>query len=276
MKRTKIMFLIVLVFVINILILSFQSYLIDENNFVVQDFENYNSNNEYIDKLTPKSSGSWTLNPFVIDDAGKGNYTWIEAQLQPWCTGSGTFKDPYVIENITINGGNSKSCLEIKNSIKYFVINNCTVYNSVSGDYSAGIKLNNTRNGKILLNNCSFNYGSGIFLNNSNNNTISGNQVNNNQGSGIKIFNNSNNNTISENILKFNNQHGLWMEGLKNRCENNTIRKNFGINNSWCGIFLIQCNKNTIIKNVISNNSQNGIYLHGCKYMERNSYLELY
>ena len=38
----------------------------------------------------PRSSSIYYLNSVVIDDNGGGDYTWAEAELEPWCSGSGS------------------------------------------------------------------------------------------------------------------------------------------------------------------------------------------
>ena len=59
---------------------------------------------------------NWVLSPLVIDELGNGNYTWEEATVEGWVKGSGTRADPYVIENIIINGNNVSNGIEIRNS----------------------------------------------------------------------------------------------------------------------------------------------------------------
>ncbi|MBN1803313.1 MAG: right-handed parallel beta-helix repeat-containing protein, partial [Candidatus Lokiarchaeota archaeon] len=124
-----------------------------------------------------KSSDFWTFtNPILINDSGVNHWGW--AVSQEWCSGYGNSTHPYIIENLTINGNRLGSCIEIRNSNAYFVIRNCTLFNSSSGSYpyfDAGICLYNTSNGRIINNNCSGNYGNGITLYEySSNNTISG------------------------------------------------------------------------------------------------------
>ena len=86
------------------------------------------------DQVQIKQSGFWNLtgNPIYIDDLtmGVGAHNWTWAETQPWCSGSGSWTDPYVIENVTIDGQGSGNCVEIINSDDYFIIRNCTVYNS--------------------------------------------------------------------------------------------------------------------------------------------------
>ena len=137
------------------------------------------------------------------------NNNWTDVKATEICTGLGTSSDPYVIEDLTIDGGGSGSCILIQYSTVYFRIENCTIYNF--GD--AGIKLYHVDNGQLIDNlvsgNTVNNNEDGISLYLSNNNTVSGNTVNNND-EGI-VLSNSDINTISENTIN-NNQIGinLW------------------------------------------------------------------
>jgi len=148
------------------------------------------------DEINLKSAGFWNLtgNPILIDDTDPSKNWSYTALHYDWCSGSGIWADPYLIENITIDGQSIGSCIEIRNSNAYFVINNCTLYSSGTTNY--GIYLNYTNNGKIINNNCSVLSG-GIYLGYSNNNTILGNDATNNQY-GI-VLNFSNNTIISKN-----------------------------------------------------------------------------
>ncbi|MDX1798797.1 MAG: right-handed parallel beta-helix repeat-containing protein, partial [Candidatus Lokiarchaeia archaeon] len=113
---------------------------------------------------------------------------WSVAKKDGICTGNGTYSDPYVIEDLEIDGEGSESCIWIDNSEVYFRIDNCTVFNSGFEFYDAGIKLDNVINGQIFNNNCSGNHHRGILLKNSNNSIISGNTVNNNNMYGISLY----------------------------------------------------------------------------------------
>ena len=101
-----------------------------------------NRNNELITIDTPancvecydlkNSYFNNTLSPIYIDDSlsGVGAQNWTWASNQPWCSGSGTWSDPYLLENLTIDAQNASSGIEILNSNRYFIFNNVTVYNS--------------------------------------------------------------------------------------------------------------------------------------------------
>ena len=97
----------------------------------------------------PKMSGYWDL-PFIYINGNwsytAGNYT--------WCSGDGSWQNPYVIENVTIDASSSPtgSGILIENSKQnYFIIRNCTIFNA-----GTGIKLENSTNGRLTENNCFF------------------------------------------------------------------------------------------------------------------------
>jgi parallel beta-helix repeat protein len=149
---------------------------------------------------------------------------WSAAEIAGICTGNGTFTNPYVIEDLVIDGEGTGSCIFIENSNDYFRIENCSVFNSDSYPHS-GIRLLKVNNSKLVENNCTLNrYGieldscfnntltgntamdnsHAIHLDNSENNTISGNFLNNNSHYGLSIYY-SINNTVSGNELNYNN-----------------------------------------------------------------------
>ena len=214
----------------------------------------------------------------LIDDTGA--WDWIWAKSIGWCSGSGTYDDPYTIENLTIDASDSPTGIGIyingsKN--EYFVIRNCTIYNG-----SIGIALENTDNGTLTKNTCSNNTNYGISLWNSNNNTISENTANNNTVFGIRLRYYCNNNTISRNTANNNKDSGisLWNSNnntisgntannntvfgirLRYYCNNNTISRNTANNNKDSGIFLREiCDDNFILENTVNGNNLEGIYL---------------
>ena len=203
------------------------------------------------------TSGHWNLSPFVIDDSGGGDYTWEEASAETWCSGSGTFEDPYLIENVTIDGGNSGSCFTIKNSDKYFRIENCTVFNSGSVDFDAGIHLDHVGNGTLINNNCSFNNRYGMFVTYSDNTTVLGNTANNNQNEGI-WFHASYNTTVLGNTANNNRNNGIRISGS----DNNTVSGNTANNNSFDGIHFYYSDNNNISGNIVDINDRKGIYIY--------------
>ncbi|MEE9378424.1 MAG: NosD domain-containing protein, partial [Candidatus Lokiarchaeia archaeon] len=198
------------------------------------------------------------FSPFVIDNNGGGDFKWTEAKnLFFWCTGSGSYSDPYIMNNLIIDGQNSSSCIEIRDSMVFFKIEGCTLSNSGSGVYNAGIKLSNVINGQLIDNYCSNNNGVGIGLYQSQNITIDGNIANNNVEFGI-FLEVSHNNILSGNTLN-ENSNGMYL-GLST---NNTISENSAFNNVWRGIYLSSLsNNNTIMNNNVTYNSDNGIDIY--------------
>ena len=206
--------------IINSLVISFEG-----NKNVI---EGYNSDN--LDNLPSQSS--------VI--SGKisiaGNSGWSTFKNLGNCTGEGTSADPYVIENLEIDGGFSGSCILIQNSDVFFRIENCIVFNS--DDFTgAGIKLVHVQNAILFGNNFTDN-GYGILLVSSNNNEIINNVVTHNWWGGM-ILENSHSNLIQ-----------------RNNVDHNLAR----------GMELKYSNYNQILGNSISGHDQTGLYLYGSNY----------
>ncbi|MFW9828331.1 MAG: NosD domain-containing protein [Candidatus Thorarchaeota archaeon] len=173
------------------------------------------------------------------------------------CTGSGTYKDPYIIKDYYINGGGSASCIEIRNSNSFFKIINCTLKNSqryVNPYYHGGILLINVTNGMILNTTFVTNRGNGISLYESNNISIYNNEVDDNNN-GIYLQN-CHNNRIFNNNIKDNSYYGIMMYN----CNKSTIKHNT-VNNDHYGIYLHRSNKNLILNNTALNNDWFGIYV---------------
>ena len=174
-----------------------------------------------------------------------------------WCTGSGTFSDPYIIEDLVIDGEGSGSCIWIQNSDVYFNIENCTLYNSGNNWDDTGIKLAiDVDNGQLIDNIIHDNY-IGIFLESSDNNTISGNIISNSIDNGLVIAN-SYNNTISGNTANHNGEVGISLL----ETDNNIVSGNIMLNNGG-GIGLGNTNYTRIVNNTVKHSSGDGISFHG-------------
>jgi len=210
-----------------------------------------------------KSSGFWDLtgSPISIDDNNPSKNWAITAATYSWCSGSGTLNDPYLIENVTIDGQGLGSCIEIRNSDdKYFIIRNCTLYNSGSNlDEDGGIEFETVYNGTLFNNNCSNNNANGIILKYSYNNNISGNIVNDNSGNGIHLRLYSCENNIIGNMIS----HNHFGISIKNYSEDNIISNNSVIDCSDKGIILITSHYNTISGNFIHSTIDEGLRLGG-------------
>jgi len=164
---------------------------------------------------------------------------WTAAKAAGICTGNGTYSEPYIIEDLVIDGGSSGSCILIEDSNVYFNIENCTVYNGGSG-----IKLTRTTNGYIFNNNVS-DCTKGIFLMSScNDNTIAGNVLNY-HSQGIDIYFQCYNNIIMGNVV--NNTHtGIVIQAGS---DYNTVSGNIIIVYNECITSYDQGFRNNIIYN---------------------------
>ncbi|MFX1595977.1 MAG: nitrous oxide reductase family maturation protein NosD, partial [Promethearchaeota archaeon] len=212
----------------------------------------------------------YVLSPIYINEAISG-LTWTDYANQPWCKGSGTEEDPYMIKDLVINAGGNFFCMLIMNSDAYFKIMDCVFsntgpYNSPEGGRNAGLILVNTQNGVIFKNeffDCGLQgsgQGSGIALVASFNNKIQKNLCHDNEAPGIYLQYSSNN-VLRQNVCE-RNQWGIMVSEWSN---NNEITKNECFENLAYGIHLWgDSNGNVVSKNLCSNNGGSGIILEGC------------
>ena len=193
-------------------------------------------------------SSQWVLSKPIIINELEPTQNWAStAASEPWCSGSGIWTDPYIIQNVTIDLQEATgSCISIIHSNVYFQIRDCILLNSGWGIFnSAGIYLNNTNNGQLLSNNCSNHDYNGITLFLSDNNTISGNFASNNQN-GLEL-DYSDYNTITSNAPNSNSAYGIDLT----LSDNNTIRGNvLSFNN--IGINLGRTVNCTVTGNIMS------------------------
>jgi len=208
-----------------------------------------------------KLAGFWDNFTFIhITDLN-----WTVANQSDWCSGSGTWGNPYLIENMIINASNSPiGCgIFIENSTNdYFKIKNVTIFGA-----AMGIKLENSNKGTIINNSLSDNIGSGISMFNCVNNTISKNRLINNGWYGINLSSNCNENKIFGNTVK-NDGTNLQDTGiyLGNNCSYNGILENLVCDNSIYGIYIEDDSienmiYNNTIKNLVTNQQDYGIYI---------------
>ena len=196
-----------------------------------------------------------------IDDDNP-SINWTVAKKDGICTGNGTYSDPYIIEDLVIDGGGSGNSISIENSNVYFKIENCTLYNADWGS-DAGIGLLNVNNSQLIGNDCSYSqvgivlgdvldYSGGGY-----NNTITGNIVNNNRG-GMYLFD-SYNSTISNNTANNNTWSGIYLVG-----SNYTVVSGNTMNdNNMCGINIGGGHNNLIVSgNTMNDNNMHGLWMH--------------
>lgn len=190
-------------------------------------------------------------NLIIIDDYGGGNYTWEEALLQSWCSGSGTVGDPYTIE-ISIDPEDKSGCMEIWNSTAYVTIQNSYFQNSKASD--TAIIFKNTTNIKLVDNSIYSNEGTAIMLINSHYTNISFNFIQDNgqyiiYRDAVRFFN-SHNSTIIGNSISRSGSDGIEFTN----CTNIIIRDNVIASSGRYGLKTSVCSNISVVDNVISGN----------------------
>jgi len=218
--------------------------------------------NQSFNDLYVKSADYWDLtgSPILIDDSDPTSDWAFTIANYDWCSGSGTWDEPYIIKNITIDGLASGRCIEIRYSKSYFKIVNCTISNSGLGTEDAGIYLFRTDNAYLVNNTCSSNANFGIYLDDCKNISLFDNIVNDNW-KGIRVYR-SINNSIIGNVAKYNNEGIEIYESDDTRILNNLANEN-----GWAGIDFYDCDNNIALKN-IANQNQFGFYIHNSNYNE--------
>jgi parallel beta-helix repeat protein len=204
----------------------------------------------------------------LVDELLLG-YTWDDWVLvYDWCTGSGTLQDPYVIQQVYIDGqffGKTPyfyySCIIIRNSEAYFVIRDCTMIRAGNNKFNAGIRLENVSNGIIIYNECHYN-NKGVMLLNSDGNAVGLNKMisdfnctidyqNSTYGMGPAVYvYNSHNNTIEfNNITNYVEGLDVWRSNYNKLRNNMIISDKYGNVSSYAGIILTISNYTEITEN---------------------------
>ena len=192
-RKLKLILFLGLIFILPLLTIQFSSI-----NQTLNSRYSENSNENKI-----KSADFWDLTgtPIFINGTATGvdahNWTWVENQI--WFGGgNGSWNNLYIIENITIDGLGTGSCIEIINSEEHFIIRNCTVFNSGTEWDDAGVYFTNISNGQIV--NCSTSFNEhGIALFNSSDCLIKDCYIIDNDFTGIMVVDYSYNNKIINN-----------------------------------------------------------------------------
>ena len=238
-----------------------------------------------IEFIIPEESGTWVVSRIRIDEYETG-YTWADTVANyEWCTGSGTWADPYIIENVTVNCY-SGWALSIAYSTVYFVIRNSQI-NYLGTEAGRGSILIFSDNGRFINNTFSNSYWYGINVVQSNNHTFSKNTFSNNGFCGITFESGCKYNNISDNVINSNSRYGIFYGpgnleniisdniinsnsengiGFEQNCYNNTISGNIIKNNGKCGISILsyskKANYNNISGNIVCFNNDYGIYIY--------------
>ncbi|MFX1569920.1 MAG: right-handed parallel beta-helix repeat-containing protein [Promethearchaeota archaeon] len=232
-------------------------------NFISTYLKDISINNDNVIKNNDYLKISKISAPINID-ANDPNSNWNIAKSAGICTGNGTVSDPYVIEDLIIDGASTSNCILIENSKVYFRIENCTVFNSGSYSTHAGIKLVRVGNATLLNNNISNNNANGIYLDHSDYNLISSNILNNNDDHGIYLYWSVENDILS-NDASYNHRDGIFLEHSHlSQFSGNTVNYNHG--NGINSPMYLDSNFNILTTNTVNNNWGTGIELSTSSY----------
>ena len=223
-------------------------------------------NAEYYEEndMKLKRAGFWDLTGtrIYIDDSDP-DYNWSKtAADNDWCSGEGTLDDPYIIENVTIDGEDIDSCITIFNSDVHFIIRNCTLFNAREEWDRGGIRLERVEHG-LIINNTLRDCYNGIHINdNCINITIVENVARNNILNAFDIAGLSYSN-ISHNLFRNNDYWGIDMAiSHDNLISWNTFKDNsLAVTWDGGGILLDWSDDNEITHNDIIHNNRAGIYI---------------
>lgn len=212
--------------------------------------------------------------------------------------GSGTAKDPYIIENWEIEAPSSYG-IYVQETSAYFIIRGIRIY-GIKDPTFKGIFMADVKNAiKLEKSTIENNSGTGIFLRNATNIELVKNTIKKNGNAGIGLFGGSGNtvkdnivtgnswgirievsadNTVSDNELT-GNLLGMFLRGRNNTYTGNRVNNNTGggvnmdtshkskftgntvcYNGSW-GISLYSSEDNVVEKNTVCENKEGGIYI---------------
>ena len=180
---------------------------------------------------------------------------WTQANESDWCSGKGTFAEPYIVENLTIDAYQKNSCLIIEDTREYFIFNNCTFLNSSETGLHGGVYLENVTNGKFES--CKINTNRfGIWMNITHNCSFIKNNVRNNVLDGVYLKG-CQNNSFYQNGIRYNNGSGYQLES----CQLNVFNDEIVKESKAYGIFLKASDNNTIKFSTFDHCDDWGIYL---------------
>jgi parallel beta-helix repeat protein len=210
-----------------------------------------NNQNTELNLPGPKLANYWVLDYIDIN----GNWSATNTTYA-WCNGAGTLSDPYIIENVTINGQFVDTAFYVSNG-PYFIIRNCTIYNAQGTSNSGGLRV--LANNALIMNNTIYdNKGVGIYANGENI-TIVNNTVYNNNSTGIVTSINDKFFNVSGNIVYDNYYSGIQLAVS----DNSSVYNNTAYNNGGDGITILGGEYNIISNNTLKENKLYGIGLVG-------------
>jgi len=212
---------------------------------------------------------NYVIDAFIIDELGGGDFTWEQVSKFAWCTGDGSYNDPYSIASVVVDAQSVGSSIRIENSYnKYFIIDGCLLMNAQAIGGEAGIVLDWVHNGTIYNCEISNNY-AGIIVSHSKNVTIERNNVDTNGGQGI-ILSQSVENYIIDNYQEMSSYYGLFLNSGSNNntITGNTFRENSGAATHGDGIRITDSESNNVTNNFLMYNDK-GIRIEDASHYNR-------
>jgi len=213
------------------------------NQFPIMNNMNFRKNKDEIPSTSPVMTEGIFINGSATG-VGANNWTWV--QYQPWFGGgTGSWKDPFILEDLIFNHTNEDYTIEIINSDVYFEIRNCTfLESSRHGEFY----LRNVNNSRIINNELSQSNGIQIYdcntafiLNNSLDAFWYGDH-------GLRVSN-------CDNITIFHNSFSAFARGINVIFGNNiSISNNTIYDCGDYGVNLYDCNHVNIIENYLTQN----------------------
>lgn len=194
----------------------------------------------------------------IFVDDNDPSYNWsITALNNSWCTGSGTEIDPYVIENLYINGNGTGGMIFIRDSDKHFIIRDCWFNFSGPNEYDVGVLVQYATNGLIVNNSFTYTHAGVITENSISNVTVDNNifisdHTTTGWGRAIKVA------VDSYDVVVSNNKIRDYYSGIRvSQSVNITVNSNYIENNVWEGFIGSpfvgsRINETKIIRNVFA------------------------
>jgi parallel beta-helix repeat protein len=180
--------------------------------------------------------------------------------------GDGTAGNPWIIENLDINGSAySISCISITDTSDYFIIQGCYLHEAQAG--TSGVYLTNVENGVFENNNISMNTYDGIFVDaGCSNMLINNNTMYMNGNTGMDVVA-SEHISINSNIISYNQGTiGIYMSGTNITIAGNSIHNNSFGSGSY-GIIVESAAYSYILGNKF-NSDDTGLYASGMENSE--------
>ncbi len=277
----------------NIIILSFCLVSCTLLNFIFIDFlvDKMPSTTIYgNDNIEQLKNSYYTLTPFLIDERDPTISFIYYRDHYPWCTGTGTEADPYVIDNILIAGGFSSTCLTIgyTYSSTHFTIQNSKfiesgtsnsgillwgaqngdIINSIFEDCDLGIVVDSNSQYSYIYNNDIHDCGWGISIENSPNAQVVDNIVLRSINQGIVIESSSYSTVIGNTVTETSGSSFTTIEMGIFAFDSDYLEiiNNTANDNNKDGIMIVECNYAEVTGNTVNSNQDHGIHLIGCTH----------